>query len=156
MLDLDQLRSCELLALGRRSLELCARRLDAIAEAAETDDRPLRGLLRRMALDKEMRAADVERVENEQPEESRLPSRAEEAVSFIRGYLTSVGKRFGEGPLNRDVALFLAESLEEEASRLFRVLAGHSREGRTARFFLEQSECERGKLHELRDVVLEA
>jgi rubrerythrin len=156
MIDLDKLAPCELLALGRRALELCARRLDGIAEAADPEDRPLRALLQRMSLDQEIQAASVEDLENGQIEESRLPSKSDEAASLLRSHLTSLSKGFGEGPLNRDMALFYAESVEEEASRLFRVLASHARESASSRLFAGLSDHERDNLHHLREVVFQA
>lgn len=155
MLDFSDLAPCELLALGRRALELCARRFDEIAKAADPGDRPLRELLGRMALETEVQASSVEQHENQIPEESRLASRPGEALGLIRSHLTSLSKSFGEGPLHRDIALFLAESLEEEASRLYRVLAGHMRESQAVRLFAGLSERERGNLHFLREVVLQ-
>lgn len=109
----------------------------------------------KMALDASVQAKAVEEHENQLPEESHLPSRAEQAVRLIRSYLTSLSRSFGEGHLHRDIALFLAESLEEEASRLCQVLAGHLRESQAVRLFSDLSERERGHLHFLREVVLQ-
>jgi rubrerythrin len=154
MIDFSDLSSCELLALGRRAVELCARRFKELAAASDPADRPVRELLLRMALDGELHAASVERKGNLLPEDSRLPSKPEEDLGMIRTYLTSLSKTLGEGPLHRDVALFLAESLEEEASRLFRVLAGHAREAQAMTVFSDLAEREQGNFHYLREVVL--
>lgn len=155
MLDFNELAQGELLVLGRRALELCARRFDEIAGAADPTDQPLQELLRKMATDAAVEAASVEQQENQVLDESRLPSRPEEGARLIRTHLTSLSKSFGEGPLHRDNALFLAESLEEEASRLYRVLAGHARESGPRNLFSALSERERGNLHFLREVVLQ-
>ena len=155
MLDFNDLAQCELLVLGRRALELCARRFGEIADAADPTDQPLLELLRKMAVEAAVESSSVEQQENRLPEESRLPSRPEDGVRLIRSHLTSLSKRFGEGPLHRDNALFLAESLEEEASRLYRVLAGHARESGPRNLFSQLSERERGNLHFLREVVLQ-
>jgi hypothetical protein len=156
MMTLDRLATPDLLALGRRALELCARRLEGIAEASEPDDLPLRQLLRRMALDQEIQAASVENLENGEIEETRLATKAEDAYGLLADHLTSLSKKFGEAPLNRDIALFYAESVEEEASRLFRLLATQARESSSSRLFAELSDHERDNLHQLREVVFQA
>lgn len=154
MKDFSDLDSGELLALGRRALELEARRLREIAAGADPVDQPLRELLQNMALESELRAAEVEREENVRPEESRLACSPEQGLRLISGYLKSLTKSFGEGPLLRDAALFFAESLEEETSRLYRVLAEHAREWSINRLFVELAERERNNVHYLREVVL--
>ena len=154
MKDFCDLDTTELLAVGRRALELEARRLDQIAAAADATDQPLRELLHKMALESELRAAEVEREENVRPDDSRLASTPEQGFRLIQGYLTSLTKSFGEGPLPRDAALFFAESLEEETSRLCRVLAEHAREWPVNRLFVELSERERKNVRYLREVVL--
>jgi len=154
MKDFSDLESADLLALGRRALELEARRLEAIAAAADPFDRPLRELLHKMALESEFRASEVEREENIRPDDSRLGCSSEQGLRLISSYLKSLTKSFGEGPLLRDAALFFAESLEEETSRLCRVLAEHAREWSINRLFVELSDRERKNVHYLREVVL--
>ena len=155
MRDFGNLDTCELLALGRRAFEMGARRLDQIASAADPRDEALRGILRKMSLDSDLRAAEVEQRENVLPEECRLAASPEQAVALIRESLPSLGKSFGEGFLSRDAALFFAESLEEETCRLCRVLAQHSREWSLSRLFSELADREQTNLQYLRDVVLQ-
>lgn len=155
MLDLEGLHTGELLAVGRRSLGLLARRLRAIAGASDRADLALQRLLRGLAIEKEIESADIERQENEIPEDSTLATRSDEAERFIAGQLPSLRRPFGEGPLHRDVALFLAESLEEEQGRLLRVLGTHARETRAARLFLSLSDRERRTVRQLREVILQ-
>jgi hypothetical protein len=155
MLDFGELETCELLTVGRRALEMGARRFDEIARAADPSDGPLRDVLRKMSLDAELQAAAVEEHENVMPEEARLSCKPEDGLRLIRGYLISLRKGFGEGPLNRDVALFLAESLQEEMLRLCRVLAGHAREWGVGRVFSDLAEREQVNSRYLREVVLQ-
>jgi hypothetical protein len=75
---------------------------------------------------------------------------------FLRTSIPSLNKRFGEGTLHRDIALFYAESLEEEASRFYRMLAEHAREAEARSLFSDLSNRERGKLRFLREVVLQS
>jgi hypothetical protein len=154
MKDFCDLASAELLALGRRALELESRRLDEIAAASDPGDRPLRELLHKMALESELRASEVEREENIRPEDAPLATSPDLAMKLISGYLKSLTKSFGEGPLLRDAALFFAESLEEETSRLCRVLAQHAREWPINRLFIDLAERERHNVDYLREVVL--
>ncbi|HLY74659.1 MAG TPA: hypothetical protein VKU80_11130 [Planctomycetota bacterium] len=155
MMDFGDLSSCELLALGRHALELCSRRFQALAAATDSSDRPLRDLLHKMALDAEVQAATVEDRENQIPDESRLPSKLGEVQRLIRMHLTSISKSLGEGLLHRDAAMFFAESLEEEAFRLFRVLAGHARESYSANIFYRLADREKVNFEYLREVVLQ-
>jgi hypothetical protein len=155
MKDFSDLDTAELLTLGRRALELGARRMDEIAAMADPGDQALHDLLRKMSLDAQIQAVSVEQLENRLPEEPAIAAMPDEALRLIRSYLTSLTKSLGEGPVHRDIALFLAESLEEETSRLCRVLAGHAREGRARNIFSDLAERERGNGRYLRDVVLQ-
>jgi rubrerythrin len=155
MRDFAELKTCELLALGRRALEMGARRFEQLASAVSPDDQHLKDLLRKMALDSDLRAAEVEQQENVHPDDCQLPTAPEEALKLIQGYLTSLPKHLGEGYLTRDAALFFAESLEEETSRLFRVLAEHAREWPVNRLFSELAAGEQSNVHYLRDIVLQ-
>jgi len=154
-LELGTLHLGELLALSRRSMEVGARRYGEIAETSDPTDAPLQELLGKMALRAGIQARSVEEFENQLPEESRLGSQSGEAMTLIRSYLTSLSKRHGEGPMDRDIALFMAESLEEELARFHRALAEHARESRPRRLLAEMSERELDTLHYLREVILE-
>jgi hypothetical protein len=83
------------------------------------------------------------------------PSALDHGTRLIGRYLTSLRKSFGEGPLHRDVALFLAESLEEETSRLCRVLAEHAKDCRISALFSDLATREQGNFRYLREVVLQ-
>ena len=62
--------------------------------------------------------------------------------------------RFGEGWLDRDVALYFAESLEEEASRFYRTLAECMSDTNARLTLDEQSWRAGGRLAKLRTVLL--
>jgi rubrerythrin len=153
MLELNGLSTQELSDLCRHGGQVCVSRFRQIAEAADPADRPLQELLSQMAKGADLQARAIPEVE--EPSSQQLRPRGE-MMELIRSYLTSLSKGFGEGRLHRDIALFLAESLEEEAARLYRTLAEHAREWRSRALFLELSECERGKLRFLREVVLQS
>jgi len=154
MLDLSDLKTAELLTLARQAIRSCAQRLEEISRASDPGDQPLRNLLASMRLEQDNRAEQMEGFEKSFADEPQPLSRSGETRLLIHGYLPSLTKRLGEGPLHRDEALFCAESLEEEASRLFRALAGHARESRVASVFSELSTWERDNVSYLREVLL--
>jgi hypothetical protein len=154
MNDFGALETWELLAVGRRAFELEARRLGEIAAASESTDQPLRDLLYRMAQECELFAAEIDRLEASRPAGADVRSLPANGQQLIRGYLRTLTKSFGEGPLFRDAALFFAESLEEETSRLCRVLAEHARVWAVNRLFVDLAEREGKNVHFLREVVL--
>lgn len=143
----------ECLALVRRAAAACTSRLEAIAENARPDDRALRGLLAELASDARSRqdaARGFELVHAGAPEsvDSAL------AAEILRHYFPSLQTRFGEGYLSRDAAMYFAERVEEEASRLYRALANAASDERQ-RLFLERAALgERGHLERLRTVLL--
>jgi len=155
MLDLERLSTHDLATLGRHAAEACERRFRGIAEASDPSDAALQDLLRAMA--------DEARLQVEPPAEQdlRQPFGAGRRVSpdgvreFIRASLPSLMKSFGEGTLHRDIAMFYAESLEEEATRFYRMLAEHAHEAGIRSRFADLSDRERGKLRFLREVVLQ-
>jgi len=151
MLDLEQLSTQDLSTLGRYAAEECERRFRGIAAASDPADAALQELLRDMA--------EEARLQGE--EDRRLPFGSGRRMSpdgvreFLRASLPSLAKSFGEGTLHRDIAMFYAESLEEEATRFYRMLAEHSHEAGTRSRFVDLSDRERGKLRFLREVVLQ-
>jgi len=155
MLDLERLTPQDLATLGCHAAEECERRFRGIAQASDPADAALQELLREMA--------DEAHLQVEAPAEERrqLPFGSGRRVTpdgireFIRASLPSLTKRFGEGTLHRDIAMFYAESLEEEATRFYRMLAEHAHEAGTRSRFVDLSDRERGKLRFLREVVLQ-
>ena len=155
MLDLERLTTQELSTLGRYAAEECERRFRGIAAASDQADAALQELLREMADEAGYQ------VEAPAEEDRRLPFGSGRRMSpdgvreFLRASLPSLAKSFGEGTLHRDIAMFYAESLEEEATRFYRMLAEHSHEAGTRSRFVDLSDRERGKLRFLREVVLQ-
>lgn len=152
MLDLKDLTTAQLSLICRRAGEECVRRIGRIARASDPSDRALQDLLRSMATEAQLQ-------EQAFPDSQDRPGRrslvTEDVGDFIRGSFPSLSKSLGEGILHRDIALFYAESLEEEASRFHRMLAEHAREAEARIVFSDLSERERGNLRFLREVVLQ-
>lgn len=155
MLDLEKLSPEKLTAMTRQAGKECAWRLRQIAEASDPSDSALQSLLREMAREAQLQAQAFLQEEDDPPGSSP-PVNADGVHEFIRASIPSLGKRFGEGALHRDNALFYAESLEEEASRFYRMLAEHARGTQARSFYADLSDRERGKLRFLREVVLQS
>lgn len=153
MMDLETLSTPELTRICQLAGRECERRFDQIARAADPSDKALRDLLTRMAGEAH---AQVDQLQEEwsSADDSKAPD-VDGFRQMLREAFTSLTKSFGEGWLHRDVALFFAESLEEEASRFYRTLAEHARESRIRTLFHELSRRESGKLRFLREVVLQ-
>lgn len=156
MVEAADLTARELSMLAREAGEECYARFARIALASDPDDHALQELLARMAREAYLQVQAFEKFELPPAPAGRGTVSFEDLRKFIRKALPSLDKGFGEGILHRDIALFYAESLEEEASRFYRMLAGHARESRSRELFTDLSERERGKLRFLREVVLQS
>lgn len=155
MLDLYDATTEDLAAIGRQAGEACEQRLGQIAAASDPDDRALQDLLTRMAEEIHLQARAIGHSPVRFVFQSGSGFSPEEVRRLIESSFTSLTKGFGEGRLHRDNALFFAESLEEEATRFYRMLAAHAREARTRTFFSDLSEREHERLRFLREVVLQ-
>lgn len=156
MLDLAELSTQELSAIVRQAGRECVRRYAAIAAASDPSDRALHDLLLSMAADAHRQAGGMQFPVEDGAFGSGGRLSPEGVRELIDGSFSSLSKGFGEGTLHRDIALFYAESLEEEASRFYRMLAEHARESKARSTFSELSEIERGRLRFLREVVLQS
>lgn len=156
MLDLEKLTPQDLTQITRQAGEECALRFRRIAGAADPADAALQELLGEMAREARLQLQLAPEEEARRPFGSGHRLTPDGVREFIRGSLPSLTKGFGEGMLHRDIALFYAESLEEEAARFFRLLAEHARETETRTLFKDLSDRERGKLRFLREVVLQS
>lgn len=155
MLDLERLSLEELETLGRRAGEECGLRFFQIARAADPADVALQELLGKMAQDAFLQGQFDSEAGLRQPFGSGTRTSPDGARDFIRESIPSLAKGFGEGLLHRDIALFYAESLEEEASRFYRMLSEHAHETKVRTVFSDLCDRERGKLRFLREVVLQ-
>lgn len=151
MMDLEELTSEELSEITRQAGRECELRLRRIAEASDPLDLALRNLLGAMANEA---VSEVRCLMGDADADQGGHDVSSAIREFIRASIPSLVKKFGEGALHRDVALFYAESLEEEVSRFFRMLAAHAREARARSVYAELSDRGRTKLRYLREVVL--
>lgn len=143
-----------LLGLCGHAHQRCIARFERIGKNADPADRSLQELLGEMARRAEGQYETVKEYEGRLSETEATESSPNEAESLIQNFFTSPSKGFGEGVLHRDVALFFAESMEEEAARFYRTLAEIAPDWEARTFFQEMSEREALKLRHLREVVL--
>jgi rubrerythrin len=154
MIDLETLSPEDLALVCRKAGEECGNRYYEIARAADPSDQSLRSLLETLADQTRRDASEISALEQEASQAGPARLDPDRVLRLIRSTLSSLSKKFGEGKLHRDNALFFAESLEEELSRFFRMMAEHARETKFRSLCHRLSERERSKLQFLREVVL--
>jgi hypothetical protein len=117
-------------------------RLRAIAQASDPEDRALRILLGRL----------------EAEASSRLGGWADggesAATALVESFFPSLRYGFGEGRLNRESALYLAECLHEEAFWFYRTLAETTPDEGDRALLERAALAEWGRLAYLRSVLL--
>lgn len=152
---LEDLSLKQLLELAHRAEEMCLRRLGEIHAGSDPTDLPLQELLADLSSEviNHANAFWEYRARVESPDSGPLPP--EDAERLILWRLPSIARGFGEGLLDRDLALFFAESLEEEASRFYKALSQHAPDGESRGFFMNMAERDRVSLDHLRQVVLQ-
>jgi len=112
----------------------------------------MRDLLEEMAADQPLPEWSLEsRDEDRANSSSRLTS--DRVGAIPRGVLSFLSKRFGEGRLPRDIALYHAESLAEELARSYGRLAERATETRVRLVCCRPSGREQRRLQHLREVV---
>lgn len=153
--QLEDLSLRELLGLCGYAHQKCIARFERIGKNADPADRSLQELLGEMARRAEGQCESVEEYEGRLPDPGGPEVSPDDADHLIRRCFPSHTKGFGEGLVHRDVALFYAESTEEEAARFYRTLAEIAPDWEARTFFQEMSEREASKLRHLREVVLQ-
>ena len=136
------------LALCRRVERLCGLRLRSLRRFADPQDRPLHRLL-----DERVEESDLQLRALERLGAAELPEN-EDLAGFLRERFPSQRSGFGEGPLHRDVALYLAECVEDERSRFYREMAAGARDGDARALFQQFADRDAAHLRFLRTVLL--
>lgn len=154
-MNLEDLSLKELLWLCHRAEILCLRRLEQIHEGSDPADLPLHELLRELAAEQSNHARAVDEYERRMPRPEIWLLDPAQGERLLLWRLPSLSRGFGEGLLDRDLALFFAESLEEEAARLYRALSEHAPDWESRNFFINMAERDRCSLDHLRQVVLQ-
>jgi rubrerythrin len=140
-----------LLDLALRGARGVVDRLDAIHQTANPADFALRVLLAKLETQQRDHVQALEQFRDRlRPgtlDERPLPRTLD--LDF-----PSLAKRLGEGPLDRDFALYFVELLEEEASRFYRRLADEAPAEEVRLFLQQMALSEWGALERLRSVLL--
>jgi hypothetical protein len=119
----EELSPRQVLEVSRQAARLCAGRYRELAATSDPGDEALHRLLETQAGDEGACAEEIEQLAEAILPDSD-PSLDERAGrTLIADHLPSLTRRLGEGPLDRDIALYVAECLQEESSRFHRALA---------------------------------
>ncbi|HYE99626.1 MAG TPA: hypothetical protein VEJ18_11985 [Planctomycetota bacterium] len=138
------------LTLCRAVERLCGARLRDIRGFADPQDKPLLKVLDERVEDGRVQLRALERLDRGDP----ASIRAEDVERFIREHFPSQRRGIGEGPLTRDVALYLAECVEDERSRFYHELAAAACEPDTRELFRQLAARDEEHLKFLRTVLL--
>ena len=151
---LEGLSLGELLDLATVAGELYVNRLVEIAGSTDPTDRRVQELLDEMTADakRQVEAVRLYASHVKLPSAWRLDPGERNRVLWKR--FPSARKRFGEGRLNREQALYFAETLQEESYRFHRALAEEAPNFLTKSFFENQGERCACSVDHLRTVVL--
>jgi hypothetical protein len=124
--------------------ERCLRRIREILRQADPADPALRRLLE-----------DVERQHGFQLESVRSVEGCEDGNDDDpRQHFPSLQEHLGEGPLNRDCAMFYVESLKEEAWRFFQNMARRAMDDDARAVYTRIALHELGEVARLRTMIL--
>lgn len=142
-MNLDVLAPPERQNLCAKAEETCLRRVREILRQADPSDTPLRRLLE-----------DIERQHQIQLESVRVVGEFEEGDDDPRPHFPSLREHLGEGPLNRDYALFYIESLKEEAWHFYEKMARRAIDDDARAVCTHIALYELGEVARLRTVIL--
>jgi len=140
------------LALCRRIERQCGLRLRSLRRFADPQDKPLHKILDERIEDLNLQLRALERLDRRAPE----PPSPDDAdlAGFLSDRFPSQRKGFGEGPVTRDVALYLAECVEDERSRFYQGMAAVARDELTRTLFQHFADRDEAHLKFLRTVLL--
>lgn len=146
-MKIEALSSEEQLALCRDVERVCGFRLRSLRRYADERDLPLQKLLDERIADGRIQARALER-----GTPVSLPEK--DVDRFIRDRFPSQRLGFGEGPLTRDVALYLAECVEDERCRFYHEMARAASDDATRALFERMAARDAESLKFLRTVVI--
>jgi hypothetical protein len=144
---------------GRQDLALaatvsCVDRLNKLTRWSDPRDAALHAFLESLLKNEERRVDELERVgiRRDRPGPGRL-SHAE-LRRLMKKFFPSFYRPFGEGPMDRERGMYLAECLEEESARFYREMADHATDQATKELFLRLEREDDSCLQLVRDVLL--
>lgn len=154
MLKLHSETNEERIILARGVIALCLNGFDRLLKAADFRDGEIRALIQNR-IDKELEVEDelrrfdwkVAGIRQECFDHRRYDA-------LLRKYVPSLFVVIGEGPLFRDVVLYLMESLEEERFLFFDAASHHSSHHGLVHLFSREKEISRQRLLNLQGLLL--
>jgi rubrerythrin len=132
--------------LGAKAEERCLNRVREILRRADPADAALRRLLQGVERQN--------RIQLESIREIGAEGEQEDVVVDLDAHFPSLRERLGEGPLNRDCALFFIERLKEEAWRFFERMALRAMDEDARAVYTHIALDDLGQVARLRAVIL--
>ena len=135
--------------LARQAAEIRLRRLEAITRFSDPQDAPMRDLLRTLTSQASLGLDRLRRIRT-----GGMWIEDERARVLLREWIHSAWQRFGEGPLDREVALYLAEALLDECAGFLVALSKGATEPGVRTCLEDLAENCRRHLEHVRQVIL--
>ena len=135
--------------LARQVSEIRLRRLEAITRFSDPQDAPVRELLRTLTSQASVGLDRLRRLRT-----GGMWIEDERARVLLKEWMHSAWQRFGEGPLDREVSLYLAEALLDECACFLVALSKGAGEPAVRNCLEDLAENCRRHLEHVRQVIL--
>jgi len=149
-MKIEDLSRAGQLTLCQWAERLCGLRLRSLRRYADPQDKALHRVLDERIDDWSPRLRALDRLGRE----DASAADDEDIAKLLRDGFPSQRSGIGEGPLNREVALYLVECLEDERSRFYHGMAAAARDGDARALFQQFADRDEAHLKFLRTVSL--
>lgn len=156
MVKIDELSLKERHDLSLAATMACVARLEKLVRWADPQDEALQGLLGALVDNASLRIRDLERAQPLFRSDGPFQLRHGDVQRLVNAYFPSLSRPLGEGYLDRETGMYLAECLEEEAAHFFRMMATLATDEGSRKFFLRSEKCEESFLDHVRHVLLKS
>jgi hypothetical protein len=143
-----------LVALAREAGSGCTRRLEAILGSIDPGDAALRDYLNQVLVEEKACLHEIECFERETLPFIPWAPGEKRTRDLVARFFPSFSKKMGEGPLNREGALYFVECLEEENAVFLRDLAKRAPDDRSRQFFVTLASRRESRKKECREILL--
>jgi hypothetical protein len=154
-MSLDDLRVSEKHDLALAATVACVDRLKKLMRWSDPRDAALHAFLESLLRNEERRVDELERagIRRDRSGPGRL--RHADLRRLLEGFFPSFYRPFGEGPMDRERGMYLAECLEEESARFYLEMAAHATDPATQNLFLRLEREDDLFLQLVRNILLE-
>nr|MBI3857500.1 hypothetical protein [Planctomycetota bacterium] len=151
-MNLEVLSASESVSLCLGAAKLVLNRFRGLAQRTRSGDRPLSLLFDELAGDVERNLIELKQVEGP----GRQPEGLEEekAQKSARGFLPSLSKPDGGGPLDREAGFYLAESILEDLAGFYGTLVRQTCDDKSREHLLQSKKAVEARIEYLHRVVL--